>query len=371
MTAGAAGAGRIVPPGGVVGVLGGGQLGRMLALAAARLGLRAAVYAAPGDAPAAEVAGWFVSGAPDYLEGMADFAARCDVVTFEFENVPAAALAAAGAHAPLRPGPRSLEICQDRLSEKLFVEALGFDVAPYAPVDGIADLVAALDAFGGGGILKTRRLGYDGRGQVRIAPDLPDREAAAAAAWTAIGGAPAILEAVAPFLRELSVVAARGADGELRAYDATETEHESGVLRRSLTPGAIAPETAARAAEIARAIATGLEHVGVLAVEMFELPEGRLLVNEIAPRVHNSGHWTQNACAVDQFEQHMRAVCGWPLGDPARHSDAVMRNLLGDEAEAWRALAETPGLALHLYGKAEARPGRKMGHVTMLAPRCD
>ncbi|TVQ57490.1 MAG: 5-(carboxyamino)imidazole ribonucleotide synthase [Rhodobacteraceae bacterium] len=352
-----------VGPGGTVGILGGGQLGRMLAMAAARMGLKARVYAPEADPPAGDVCP-ATRGAWDDAAALAAFAATVDVVTLEFENVPLATLDILAPLVPVRPGRQSLAVAQDRLSEKRFLNAAGVRTAPYAPVEDAGTLAAALEAVGLPAILKTRRLGYDGKGQVRLttAADAPD-------ALAALGGQPAILEGVAPFVRELSVVAARGLDGAIRAYDPVENVHRGGVLRRTTAPAAVDAETAARAVALAETILTGLDHVGVMGVELFHMPDGALLANEIAPRVHNTGHWTLEACAVDQFAQHLRAVCGWPLGDPARHADATMENLLGDEADDWRRLAAAPGAALHLYGKGEARPGRKMGHVTRLRPR--
>ena len=349
-----------IGPGGTVGILGAGQLGRMLAIAAARMGLKARLYAPEADPPAADVAR-VMRGDWDDAAALRRFAASVDVVTLEFENVPVEAVETLAPLVPVRPGARALAVAQDRLDEKRFLNAAGVGTAGFAPVDDAESLRAALAQLGLPAILKTRRMGYDGKGQVRI--DRPDQ---AEAAFAAMGGAPAILEAVAPFIREISVVAARGADGGFAAYDPAENVHRGGILRRSAVPASIDAETAARAQGMARAILDALDYVGVMGVELFHMPDGRLLANEIAPRVHNTGHWTIEACAVDQFAQHVRAVCLWPLGDPARHADAVMENLIGDEAADWPRLAAEPGAALHLYGKAEARPGRKMGHVTRL-----
>jgi len=352
-----------LPPGSTVGILGGGQLGRMLAIAAARLGLRARIYAPEVDPPAADVAR-AMHGAWDDRDRLAAFAAEVDVVTLEFENVPAVAVETLAALVPVRPGLDALTTAADRLLEKRFLNAVGVETAPFAPVDDAASLDAALARIGTPAILKTRRLGYDGKGQARIATP-----ADAPAALAAMGGAPAILEGFAPFERELSVVAARGLDGSFRAYDPGWNVHGEGILRTTTVPAPVDEATAERAVALARRVLEGLGYVGVMGVELFHMPDGRLLANEIAPRVHNTGHWTIEACAVDQFEQQIRAVCGWPLGDPVRHADAVMENLIGDDADRWLALASTPGAALHLYGKGEARPGRKMGHVTRLSPR--
>lgn len=349
-----------LPPGSTVGILGGGQLGRMLAIAAARLGLRARIYAPEASPPAGDVA-QAVQGGWDDAQALAAFAASVDVVTLEFENVPVSAVETLARRIPVRPGARALAAAQDRLEEKTFLNAAGAETAPFAPVDTLSDLRAALSRLGTPAILKTRRLGYDGKGQVRIADP-----AQAEAAFAAMGGQPAILEGFAAFDREISVVAARGLDGDFRAYDPGQNVHRDGILRTTTVPAAIDAATAARAVAVARGVLHALDYVGVMGVELFHMPDGRLLVNEIAPRVHNTGHWTIEACAVCQFQQQIRAVCGWPLGDPRRHADAVMENLIGDDAADWLALAREPGAALHLYGKGEARPGRKMGHVTRL-----
>lgn len=352
-----------VPPGGAVGILGAGQLGRMLAIAAAQLGLKAHVYAPEADPPAADVAR-FSRGGYDDRAALEAFARACDVVTCEFENVPVETVDAVEPFAPFRPGRRALAVAQDRVAEKTFLNGIGLAAAPFAPVEDAASLAAALARIGAPAILKTRRLGYDGKGQARIL-----RPEDAPAALAAMAGAPAVLEGFVPFLREISVVAARGADGAIAAFDPGENVHEGGILRRTTVPAASAPETLAAAREAAARILAALDYVGVIGVEFFELEGGALLVNEIAPRVHNTGHWTIEACATDQFRQHVKAVCLWPLGDPARHADATMENLIGDEAAGWAALSAAPGAALHLYGKAEARPGRKMGHATRLSPR--
>ena len=344
-----------LPTGAVVGILGGGQLGRMLAMAAARLGYRTHVFE-PGAAPAADVAADWTCARYDDTAALARFAAACDVVTYEFENVPAAALDALG-DVPLFPPRRALEVSQDRLAEKTFLAGLGLATAPFAAIDGPGDLDAALAATGRPAILKTRRFGYDGKGQARIG-DGDD----AAAALATLQGAPAIAEGFVAFSMEISVIAARGADGAVAAYDPGANVHADGILATTTVP---APLPAARrmdAVLIASRILTALDYVGVLGVELFVTPAG-LVVNEIAPRVHNSGHWTQAGCAVDQFEQHIRAVTGWPLGDGSRHADVVMENLVGAEIARAPALAATRGVQVHLYGKTETRPGRKMGHV--------
>lgn len=355
-----------LPPGSTIGILGGGQLGRMLTLAAARLGLKCRIYSdVPG--PAFDVAAGSVVGAFDDTEKVARFAESVDVVTYEFENVPLAAAAAAEAITPVRPGPKALAVSQDRLDEKTFVEGLGIPVAPFAAVDSEADFAAAIAAVGEKGILKTRRLGYDGKGQARIA-----KGSELAQAFATIGKAPAVLEGFVHFAYEVSVLAVRGADGETRYYDLPLNTHRNGILDTSTVPSPLPPEHVAEARKIAGAIAEALGYVGLLAVEMFYLgPDAAtpLMVNEMAPRVHNSGHWTMDACLVSQFENHIRAVAGWPLGSTERHSDAVMTNLIGDDVAAWQRLAAEPGAALHLYGKPETRPGRKMGHLNRISKR--
>jgi len=355
-----------LPPGSTIGILGGGQLGRMLAMAAARLGLRTHVYS-DATGPAFDVASETTIGAFEDLGHIRAFAERCDAVTYEFENVPLGAAAAAAAVRIVRPGPRALEVAQDRLTEKQFVAGLGLPVAPFANVDGLADLDDALATLGTPAILKTTRLGYDGKGQVRIT-------SAASPEWAldAIGGRPAILEGFIAFEFEVSVILVRAFNGDLAFYDVPLNTHRDGILATSTVPSPLPAHAEARAKDIAGSIAKELDYVGVLAVEMFYIggdSSDPIIVNEIAPRVHNSGHWTIDACAVSQFENHIRAVAGWPIGPTARHCDAVMHNLIGHEADLWAELAAEPDAALHLYGKRDARPGRKMGHVTRLRRR--
>lgn len=349
-----------LPPGSTIGILGGGQLGRMLAIAAARLGLRTHIFE-PGAAPAGDVAARLTTAPYEDLDALRAFARSVDVVTYEFENVPAASLDAIEGIAPIRPGRRALAVSQDRLEEKQFLSNLGIAVADHARVDSRADLDAAIERLGPG-ILKTRRFGYDGKGQARI-----KGKGDAAEAFDAIEGAPAIYEAFVPFEREVSVIAARGLEGQVIAYDPGENLHEDGILRRTTVTGLTGRGIRTDAALLAGRLLNALDYVGVIGVELF-VTGGQLLVNEFAPRVHNSGHWTIEACVVDQFQQHVRAIAGWPLGAGARHSDAVMENLIGGDASRWRELAAEP-IGLHLYGKAEARPGRKMGHLTRLSPR--
>jgi 5-(carboxyamino)imidazole ribonucleotide synthase len=348
-------------PGGTVGIVGGGQLGRMLALAAARLGLKTCIYNETADAPAFQVTPNAIVAPYDDLDQLGRFADACDVVTFEFENLPAHAIAHLGEHVPVRPGAHALAMTQDRLTEKTFVEKLGLKTAPFFEVSSAEQAREAFEKLGGKGILKTRRFGYDGKGQAKVA-SAQDAEKA----FVSFKGAPAILEGFVDFSFEASVVAAHGAGGAFAAYDPPENDHEHHILRRSTVPSRLTAAQVAEAKTIARKIGDALDYVGVFAVELFVRGNGELLVNEIAPRVHNTGHWTIEACQCSQFEQHIRAVAGWPLGDPVRHADAVMENIIGAEADAWESLAK--GGALHLYGKAEARPGRKMGHLTRLKP---
>lgn len=350
-----------------IGILGGGQLGRMIALAGARLGIATHVYCPDPQSPAFDVARRHVVAGYDDEAALSAFAAEVDVVTYEFENVPAATAAILARSKPVRPGLRALEICQDRLAEKTFLNGLGIPTAPFRAVDDRAGLEAALGELGYPAVLKTRRFGYDGKGQAKIA-----RPEDAAPALAAMKGAPSILEGWVPFAREVSILAARGLGGEVATYDVPENEHRDHILKFSRVPAAIRPETAAAARRIGREVAAALDYVGVLAVELFVVEDGgeeRLVANEIAPRVHNSGHWTETACMVSQFEAHVRAVAGLPLGSLARHSDVVMENLIGADVEAAAAILAEPDASLQLYGKHETRPGRKMGHVNRLSPR--
>ncbi len=355
-----------LPPGSTIGILGGGQLGRMLAMAAARLGLRCHIYS-DHSGPAFDVAAASTLGAYDDLDTVRRFAETVDVVTYEFENVPCATAKAAAQVKPVRPGVKALEVAQDRLVEKTFISGLAIPVAPFAPVDCDASLNQAAGALGLPAILNTRRLGYDGKGQVRITST-----ADLTSARAAIANAPAILEGMVGFEIEVSVLVVRGLSGEMRFYDIPHNTHANGILDTSTVPAPITHETRERAFALAGTIAAALDYVGVLAVEMFacgEAASAPLIVNEIAPRVHNSGHWTIDACAVNQFENHIRAVAGWPLGPPERHSNAVMTNLIGADVDAWQKLAAEPASGLHLYGKNDPRPGRKMGHITRISPK--
>ncbi len=355
-------------PGSTIGILGSGQLGRMLTLAAARLGLKCHIFSdVPG--PAMDLAAAHTIAPYDDTPALTRFASSVQAVTYEFENVPVTTAKHLETLIPLRPGSRALEVAQDRLTEKTFIADLGLAVAPFAAIDSEANLAAILAKWQRPAILKSRRLGYDGKGQTSLA--LGDKTSEALAA---IGHQPAILEQRLSFVAEYSVLLARGADGAMVAYDVPRNAHKQGILDTSTVPGGLSLGLSAHAINIAQRIATALDYVGLLTVELFDLgpahaEDKRLIVNEIAPRVHNSGHWTIEACAISQFENHVRAVAGWPLGSCERHSDAVMTNLIGADADDWLALAGEPGAALHLYGKGEARPGRKMGHVTRLSPK--
>jgi len=353
-------------PDATIGILGGGQLGRMLVLAAARLGLKCHVFCPEPQSPAFDVVRRVTEA--DYTDRAAldRFAADVDVVTYEFENVPAETAAFLSARTPVLPDPNVLAITQDRLAEKRFVGSLGIATARFAPVDAPAELAAALEQVGRPAVLKTRRFGYDGKGQVAI-----HNGSDAQTAWRAIGAQPAILEVFVPFEREISVVAARARDGRVECFDVTENEHRDHILKISRVPADIPAAVAAEAQRIAKAIVEAFGYVGVLAVEMFVVKsdgEHTVLVNEIAPRVHNSGHWTIDGASVSQFEQHIRAIAGWPLATPVRRGRIEMINLLGAEVEDYRQWLAAPDAAVHLYGKASTRPGRKMGHVTRVWP---
>ena len=352
-------------PGDTIGILGGGQLARMLALAAAPLGLKCHIYAPEADSPAFDVSAARTIAAYDDRQALERFANSVAVVTYEFENVPAATAELLSRIVPVRPGARALAVTQDRLPEKQLARELGELTADFSAVDSLDDLRRALQRQGAPAILKTRRFGYDGKGQVMIRA-----VSEAESAWAAVAGKPCILESLVPFTREVSVVAARGMDGSFAAYEPVENEHRHHILHSSVVPAAITPETAARAIKSAGKLGAALDYIGVFAVEFFITGEGadqRALVNEIAPRVHNSGHWTIEGAETSQFEQHIRAVAGWPLGSTLRRGRRVeMLNLIGDDVAAWRGILSEPGAHLHLYGKAEARPGRKMGHVTRI-----
>ena len=362
-------------PGATIGILGGGQLGRMLALAAAKLGLKTHVYAQDPESPAFDVASARTLAPYEDELTLAEFAGTVELVTFEFENIPSRTAAILADSCVVRPGPEALAVCQDRLAEKEFLTAAGIAAAPYMRVDDAGALARAIAQIGRPAILKTRRFGYDGKGQVLV------REGAdLAVTFRALGGKPAILEAVVPFSTEISVVAARGPGGDFAAYDLCENIHENHILKSTRVPARLPPGIAAEATRLTRVIADALDYCGVITIEMFVTggagdADGplELLVNEIAPRVHNSGHWTLDGAATSQFEQHIRAIAGWPLGAASRHGAEAggrveMDNLIGEDVLAWAKILGEPGASLHLYGKADARPGRKMGHVTRIVP---
>ena len=358
-----------LPPRSVIGILGSGQLGRMLAQAASRLGFRTHVYA-DDSGPAFDVAGAHSVGGYDNLVRLDEFAGSVDVVTYEFENVPVDAAKHLIDRVPVRPGPMALAVAQDRSVEKAFISDLGISVAPFVSISTRDDLDpanAALASWGTPGILKTARLGYDGKGQDTVAT-----LAELAAAWERFGRVSCVLEQRIAYVFEISVLVVRGQDGAVAFYDVPRNTHAGGILRRSIVPSGMPAAFEERARDMAGRVADALSYIGVLGVEMFWLgPDAAhpLLVNEIAPRVHNSGHWTMDACAADQFENHVRAIAGWPLAPTIRHSDAEMVNLIGPDADAWLKLAAEPDACLHLYGKREARSGRKMGHINYLKPR--
>ena len=352
----------IVPPGSIIGIVGGGQLGRMLSMAAANLGYRCHIYAPEPSGPAADVSARWVQGDYEDADALAAFGADVDVVTYEFENIPSASLAALASQVLVRPGVRALETAQDRISEKDFVAALGGRPAPYRAVASREELVEAIAEIGAPAILKSRRFGYDGKGQVRIGA----REEAAAA-WEQLGGRPSVLEGFVDFEAEFSIILCRGVDGAIVTWDAPENVHRDGVLATSTVPARkLIQRHTDEAAALARKIADALDYVGVLTFEFFASPEGAIF-NEMAPRVHNSGHWTTEGAVTSQFENHIRAICGLPLGATSLAASRVeMHNLLGDAADDWLSILAEPTAHLHLYGKGHSRPGRKMGHVTRL-----
>ncbi len=347
-------------PGARIGILGGGQLGRMLAMAAARLGFTCHIYEPGENPPAGQVAHRVSHAAYEDSAALESFARSVDVITYEFENIPTSALDLLEKLRPIRPGREALRVSQDRLTEKEFLTRLGLKTAPFAPVSDAASLARALQKTGTPAILKTRRFGYDGKGQARImAPDQAE------SALAAMQGAEAILEGFVDFTHEVSVIAARSPSGEIACFDPGENVHVDGILSTTTVPARLSPAARTDAVLIAAKILNAIDYIGVMGVELFVTPAG-LMVNEIAPRVHNSGHWTQDGCLIDQFEQHIRAIAGWPLGDGTRIADVVMENLIGDDIDRIGEIAADPSAALHLYGKVETRPGRKMGHVNRL-----
>lgn len=347
-------------PGATIGIIGGGQLGRMLSVAASRLGFKTHIFEPGANPPAGQVADAVTTAGYDDHTALSAFANAVDVITFEFENIPTEALDIVEAIRPVHPRREALGVSQDRLKEKAFLTELGLKTAPYAAVDDAEDMAEAIGEIGTPSILKTRRFGYDGKGQARImTPDEAEQ------ALADMNGAPSVLEGFINFSHEISIIAARGQSGDVSCYDPGENVHKDGILSTTTIPARLSPSLRTDAVLLAAKILNHLKYVGVMGVELFVTPQG-LIVNEIAPRVHNSGHWTQNGCAVDQFEQHIRAVAGWPLGDGQRHSDVVMENLIGDDMDRVPEIAKERNAALHLYGKAETKQGRKMGHVNRI-----
>jgi 5-(carboxyamino)imidazole ribonucleotide synthase len=356
----------MISPGSTIGIVGGGQLGRMLAMAAARLGYKTVILEPQENCPAAQVANDHIVAAYDDPNALEQLAELSDVITYEFENVPVDSAEILSEIKPVFPSPLALKVSQDRVSEKRFLNNAGIQTTQWLSVENEGDLEAALLAFGGKGILKSRRFGYDGKGQVKFSGKKAED---AKKGFAAIGSVPSILEALVDFVCEISVIAARDEAGNIKVYDITENVHKNGILATSTVPVSVSSTVAGLAADAARKLLEGLEYVGVAGMEFFVLANGTVLANEFAPRVHNSGHWTEAACAVSQFEQHIRAITGLPLGDTRRHSDCVMENLIGDDIAKVPEILKETGAVVQLYGKAEARPGRKMGHVTRITKR--
>lgn len=360
----------MIPPGSTIGILGGGQLGRMLAIAATEMGYHVHIFCPEVDAPAREVAKHATIASYDDRDALKRFARDVDVVTYEFENIPVAAVKDVARHTPVYPDVDVLSVCQHRVLEKEAVNKLGVKTAPFLGVSSEAELQAAIKKLGTPAVLKTCRMGYDGKGQWKITDDggrwTDDEEKYP---WLSVIRHPSsdlILEGFVDFRMEISVIVARGADGDMQCYCPVQNIHKNHILAETIAPAPISPALAAKAEQVAKTLAEGLKLVGLMAVEMFVTKDDEILVNELAPRPHNSGHWTIDACITSQFEQTVRAVCGLPLGDPKRLSDARMINLIGDEVNDWQKHSTSPNAKIHLYGKKESRPGRKMGHVTFL-----
>lgn len=353
----------MIAPGSTIGILGDGQLGRMMALAAAELGYKTHIYGQDPNSPAAQVSTAVTIAQYTDEEALRKFASAVDVVTLEFENIPTETLDFLEPIVPVRPGKRVLEITQDRHLEKSFLNSLGAPTAPFANVESLDDLRDGIARIGTPAILKTRRFGYDGKGQVKInaATEIDD-------AWKEIGEQPAILEGFVPFELEISVIVARGVNGDIQSYIPVENRHKNHILDITLAPAEILTVVSDHAVDLSHKIADHIDLIGLMAVEIFVTPEGEVLVNELAPRPHNSGHWTIEGCTTSQFKQSIRAAAGLPLASAERHSNGVMRNLIGDDIDHWQEILSHPDMSLHLYGKAEAREGRKMGHVTRLFP---
>ncbi len=354
-----------LPKGATIGIIGGGQLGRMLAMAAARLGFKTIVLEPQPDCPAMQVTTNHIVAAYDDVDALAALADRSDVVTYEFENIDVSAVEKLGQSVSIFPNANALRISQDRLVEKDFLNSSGLPTADYFDVIDAASLLAALEKTSGRGILKTRRFGYDGKGQIRFSGN---NDIAADKAIDELRGAPAILEGFVDFKCEISVIATRGIDGEISCFEPAENVHKQGILFTSTVPSSVSSDVTLNATKAASQLIEALDYVGTLGLEFFVMGNGDLIANEFAPRVHNSGHWTEAACSISQFEQHIRAIAGWPLIDPVRHSNCVMQNLLGDDINKMSALAASSDTVLHDYGKTESRAGRKMGHFTRISP---
>ena len=352
-----------LPTGSTIGILGGGQLGRMLSVAASRLGFKTCVFEPGGDCPASHVANYHLQAGYDDEDALRKFAQSVDVITYEFENIPTSALDILEALKPIHPNRRALATSQDRLTEKTFLNTLGLKTAPFANVESEADLAQAIDTIGTPSILKTRRMGYDGKGQVRLKPG-----DTAGAIWPQMQGQPCVLEGFIDFSHEVSVIGARAQDGQVACFDPGENVHRDGILHTTTVPANLTAAQRMDAVILTGQILNALDYVGVMGVELFVTTQG-LIVNEVAPRVHNSGHWTQNGCIIDQFEQHIRAVAGWPLGDGTRHNDVTMENLIGVDMDRVHDLSADQSVALHLYGKSETKPGRKMGHFNRITTK--
>jgi 5-(carboxyamino)imidazole ribonucleotide synthase len=346
--------------GSTIGILGGGQLGQMLSMAASRLGFKTHIFEPSENPPASNVASKFTRAEYDDYDALKQFASSVDVVTYEFENIPTAALDIIETQSEIFPNREALKISQDRLIEKEFINKLGFKTASFCEVNSIEELIHAINQIGAPSILKTRRFGYDGKGQVKVQPSSKPEEI-----WKNLGEKALILEGFINFSSEFSVIGSRSKDGQISCFDPGENVHKDGILRTTTVPAHLTNQQKTEAVLITAKILETLKYVGVIGIEFF-LEKNSLVINEFAPRVHNSGHWTQNGCTVDQFEQHIRAITGWKLGNAERHSDVIMENLIGDEIYKTNQLVEDGSIALHLYGKADVNPGRKMGHFNRI-----
>ncbi|MEP5759368.1 MAG: 5-(carboxyamino)imidazole ribonucleotide synthase [Litoreibacter sp.] len=354
---------KSLPIGATIGILGGGQLGRMLSVAASRLGFKTCIFEPSSACPASHVSDSHIQASYEDMDALRRFAQSVDVITYEFENIPASALDTLETFKPIHPGRLPLTTSQDRLSEKTFLNDLGLKTAPFANVESEADLAEAIAHIGTPSILKTRRMGYDGKGQVRLNNgDTADK------IWPLMDNQPCVLEGFIKFSHEVSVIGARAIDGRVACFDPGENLHHDGILHTTTVPARLNGAQRTDAVLLAGRILNALDYVGVMGVELFVTPQG-LIINEIAPRVHNSGHWTQNGSTIDQFEQHIRAIAGWPLGDGSRNADVTMVNLIGDDVTRLEEFIQDSNTGIHLYGKSEVKPGRKMGHVNKVNPK--